>query len=272
MTEETLCQVQVVSVQKKLAAAVIVALGISFCAVPALAGAADDLARGKKLLKEMEDAKALKAFEAALAAEGINDKLRGEIYLNRGIAQSNLLNRAAAIESFKSALAADPEVTPPQLTSPKIKVLFDDIKRKAKEEADKAKTKTKTKLEPKPEPTPLPPPEPAEPKPTSINWPAWILLGGAAVAGGVGIAMGALSKSDSDKAADLELTYGQAQEHHDRAKTRATVANILLPVAGAAALTAALLFYLDRSKSEQPSAAVVPLEGGVLVQVNGVRF
>ncbi len=258
-------------VQKKLAAAVVIALGITVCASSALAGAAEDLSRGKKLLKEMEDAKALKAFEDALATEGISDKLRAEIYLNRGIAQSNLLNRAAAIESFKSALAADPEITPPKLTSPKIKVLFDDLKRKAKEKAEKAKREPAPG--PAPEQKPLPGPRPVhDPKPTSINWPAWILLGGAAVAGGVGIAMGALSKSDSDQAADLELTYDQAQGHHDRAKTRATVANILLPVAGAAALTAALLFYLNRDKPEQPSAAVVPLEGGVLVQVNGVRF
>lgn len=250
-----------------------VALLVVLLALPgtAWAGAREDLERGKKLLRDMEDAKGLQVLEGALKAPGLDDALRAQLHLHIGIAQSNLMRRNEAVASFKAALKADPEIRPPELTSPKIKALFEQVRLEVQKEAAQSKAPPRAKPAPRPAPQPAPPPAPA-PAPSRINWPAWGLLGVAAVAGGVGIAMGALSRSDANKAADLTMFYSQAKELHDRARTRATAANVLLAVGGAAAIASGVLFYLGFRKAERASAAIVPVDSGILVQVSGVAW
>jgi tetratricopeptide (TPR) repeat protein len=228
--------------------------------------------RGVKLLKDMEDAKALDELERALKVPETSAKERAQIHLHMGIAQSNLLKRDAARQSFRAALKLDPAIRPPELTSPKIGQIFEEVRLEVQAERKDEKPGPPVAAPPK-EPAEQPTvPEASVAKERPVNWPAWITLGAAVAAGGVGIAMGALSSSAEDQANDISLTYYAAKEHHDKAQGRALAANILFGVAGAAAVASGVLFYLGWRKTERASAAVVPLDSGVLVQLRGVAW
>lgn len=234
----------------------------------ALAKTGPHFEEGLKQLERMEYDEALASFERALSWPGNTGQDRARIQLQIGIAQSNLGKYDAAEQSFKRALAEDPEVALPSLTSPKIRALFERVR---------AEARAQTPASP-PTPAEPPPPEPAtedapevEDKPSRVNWPAWITLGVAVAAGGTGLAMGLLYRSEKEQAEDLSTRYDAAVEHADRANSRGLAAAILFGAAGAAAVTSAVLFYLGWKKKDDTgattSAMVVPTRSGALLQL-----
>lgn len=233
--------------------------------LPDRAGANPHLAEGLRLLNEMEDTRALAALKRALDWPDNTPKLRAEIYLNIGIAHGNLLHRNAASESFRRALEQDPSITLPDRTSPKIKDLFQRVR--AELQQQRSRPPAPPTAEPGPQPPPLPPATPA----SSPYLPAWIVAG---VAGGslvTAIVLGALSKSSSNNAEDISLTYDEAKAHHDKATRRALGANIMFGVAGAAAITSGVLFYLGYRGKEKARTRVSVAAGptGVLLRLQG---
>lgn len=219
--------------------------------------------QGVQQLKQLEYDEALKSFERAGAWPGNTARDRASILVHVGIAQSSLGDHAAAEKSFKEALALDRGVPLPDFTSPKIQALFERVQ----EETTPQPT---VKPEPAPEAGPPPmlpkPPPPAE-EPTRSRWPAWVALGAGVAAGGAGLAMALLYRSEKDKAEDLSTRYPEARDHADRANAYRIAAPVLFAAAGAALTTSAVLFYLGRKK-ERASAAILPVPSGVVLQAS----
>lgn len=248
---------------------------------PARAEERPHLQRGIRLLGEMEDARALEAFQKALARPGNTANDRALIYFYIGVAHSNRFNEPAAEAHFRKALAEEAAFKPPEMTAPKIKTRFEQIR--AAFLAEKARQEEQIQREEKKRPTKAQKMEPeigrkqavvvAAPVPArdteegSINWPAWITLGGAVAAGVAGTVMAVQFSEENDKAADMKLRYPEAMAHHDRAESRGLAANILFAVAGAAAITSGVLFYLKWRKRESATASVVPLRSGAMVHL-----
>ncbi len=250
---------------------------VLFAAAPALAKpkskAATALQRAIKLSNDMEDAKALKELQKALAASPTEAE-QAQIHLYFGIAYFNLLKPEEAKQSFGKALDLDPALELPESTSPKIKDLFAKLKAGRGKKPDEGKTPPPPTSKPDEGGTITPPPPPPPPPKRSVNWPAWITAGVAVAAGAAGLGLGLAARSSADQAADLTLPWAEAQSHHDSAKGKALGANVCFGIAGAAAIASTVLFVVgSRSKREAPSASLVPLpSGGALVQVSGVRW
>lgn len=234
--------------------------------------AAVALQKGIKLLNDMEDAKALKELQKALGANPTSEE-QSRIHLYLGITYFNLLKPEDAKQSFGKALDLNEAAELPESTSPKIKDLF------AKLKASRVKKPDEGTVTPPPTSKPdegttgpvTPPPPPPEKR--SWNWPAWITAGVAVAAGAAGLGLGLSARSSADQAADLSLPWAEAQSHHDSATGKALGANICFGVAGAAAIASGVLFVIgSRNKREAPSAAVVPLPSGAVVQVGGIRW
>ena len=224
-----------------------------------------ELEEGLRLLRDMEDARALEALGRALERARTDAGLRARIYLTMGIAHGNLLKRQAATEAFVNALRADPSITLPPRTSPKIEALFRRARLEVEQPATGADESTPPPVAPAPPPA-------RQPSFLRRHLPAIAVMG---VAGGAlvtGIVLGALSRSAADKAADIELTFDEASAHHDRAKRRALGANITFGIAGAAAVASGVLFYLSyRSERRGTTAALVPGPDGAALLLEG-RF
>jgi tetratricopeptide (TPR) repeat protein len=235
--------------------------------------AAVALQKAIKLLNDMEDAKALKELQRALAATP-TEKEQLQIHLYLGITYFNLLKPEDARQSFTKALALDPSLELPESTSPKIKDLFAKLKatRVVKKPDEGTGTPPPTSKPDEGSGAVTPPPPPPPPK-RGWNWPAWITAGVAVAVGAAGLGLGLAARSSADSAADLNLPWAEAQSQHDSATGKALGANICFGVAGAAAIASGVLFVLgSRSKREAPSAAIVPLRTGALVQVGGLRW
>lgn len=265
---------------------------LGLVALPLQSARADEdpnLKQGIRLLDEMEDAKALEAFEKALARPGNTAKDRALIYFYIGVAHSNRFNEQAAEAHFRKALAEDAAFHPPEMIAPKIKTRFEQIRaaflaekarqtptKRPEEKSQKERPKEHRRVE-RGQPAPAPPPVVARARDTetpagrsgTINWPAWVTLGVAAAATVAGTVMAVQFAEENDKATDLSLTYPEAIAHHDRAESRGLAANILFSVAGAAAITSGVLFYLKWRKRESAEASLLPLSSGAIVQVKG---
>ncbi|MCA9671926.1 MAG: hypothetical protein KC503_40280 [Myxococcales bacterium] len=270
------------------------------------------LARAKKLLEQFKDRAALRALQRARRARGNSRRLRAEIWMYIGIANYNLLKQRAAGRAFRRALRANRGVQLPGSVSPKIRALWQRI------EASLPKVKAPPVKPPPVKPPPVKPPvkPPVQPPPdntnnggtnntsnskpkgnldpvasgallddkdtggSSINWPAWIAAGVALGAAGAAIGVGLSAKSEAEKAADLEKTYEAAEVSHAKATERALITNIMIGVAGAAAVTSAIFFIVrgrrartgDSAKGSVPrlvSAGVSPTRGGALLGLSG---
>lgn len=251
----------------------------------ALARPNPHLQRGIKLLQEMEDARALAELQRALRMRGNSAEAQAEIYVYIGIAQFNLLRTEQARASFGAALDRNPNVDLPPLTSPKIRQVFESVRA------------SRRSVAPQPEPGPEPEPEPPVPtfqpkrpnqpppvirrarRPRQVSfwgryWPALALIGVGVAAAGAGIGCGVTAASEAEKSKDVNLPYEEARAHYDEAGRRALAANVLYGVAGAAALTSAVLFwyYATRRPAEPAaSAAVLPARSGVVLRL-GARW
>lgn len=263
-------------------------VGALLChAAPGWAEMAPQFDKGVELLKQLEYVRAIELFEKALESPANTAAQRARIHVQIGIARSGLTEYDAAKAAFKRALTEDRSVELPANTSPKIRALFEKVRFEMpaqKPVVPKLPTSTD-------KPSPLDAREDGdvdveEKKDTGdvdsarsgTNWPAWITLGVGAAAGVAGLAMGLMNRSEKDKAEDQALFYNEAKDHADKAASYGTAANVLFGVAGAAALTSAVLFYLghrkkaandspaDDSLADDISAAVVPTTSGVVVQ------
>jgi tetratricopeptide (TPR) repeat protein len=250
-------------------------IGLVVLAVsPAYAEDNPHFQKGLKLLDDMEDKKALKAFDRALERPGNTAKDRARIYYYMGVAHSNLFQQEAAKEQFKKALGDDPTIKPPEMTAPKIKALFEKARAEHLEETDR---KMKAIMEegeatPLPEPKPPPPPTSAPRDTSSANWPAWIALGVAVSSGVAGTVMAVQFNKANSEAGDLSVPYTEAKSQHDKATSTGLTASILFGVAGAAAVTSGVLFLLKWRRSERATASIVPLPRGAMLQVAGTSW
>jgi len=240
-------------------------------AAPAWSRTGPHFDMGVGLMKRFEHAEAIQAFEQALDWPGNTRQERATIYLYIGVAQSHLTDYSAAEASFKRSLALDPSAELPKNTSPKITALLERVRG----ELRPAKPVATPPQVPPPASTPatVPVEEPRAARRSTINWPAWITLGGAVAAGVTGLALGLASRSAWSSAEDKKVSYDEAVQHADDASSRAIGADIMFGVAGAAAIASGVLFYLGswrKHPDREVSAAVVPTPSGAMVQI-GVR-
>ena len=240
------------------------------------------LEAGKKYLNDMEDAKALKAFEGALSETGITPKARAQLLLYIGIAQINLTNEAAAKESFGKALDADPAVELPKDVSPKIKGTFDQVKteretRLAQEKQRKAEEAARRKAEADARARQVVAARPKSDPQAPLKISAWATLGLAVVAGATGLGLGVSAKSLGKDAAGLGHTYSEAESLHNKATGRALGANVLFGIAGAAAIASAVLFYFGYGRSGAPerrtaAAGIDLVPGGAVIGITATPW
>ena len=223
---------------------------------------------GVAQLNNMEDRKALDTFIIALKETKEDDKV-ASIHIYMGMAHFNLLDQAAARMSFREALKLRPKTPLPANVSPKIRELFQQVKDKVNAEMA---AKLKRKSKPKPKPKPKKPPPPKDDGRGAYRASAWVMLGVAVAAAGAGVGLGLTGRSLASDAEDLSLPYAEARDLHDQASTRYLVTNILIGVAGAAAVTSGVLLYFGYRGQPEAQVALVPLQGGALVQVGGVRW
>ena len=116
--------------------------------------------------------------------------------------------------------------------------------------------------------------EHGEPTASPPLWSRWWLWGGAAVAvAGAGVAFGVLASGAEDdvkrlnmQSTTMPIDFAQAKAREDDAHTDALLANISFGVAGALAITSAILLYRD-----QTTVVATPTRGGAAVSVS-VRF
>jgi tetratricopeptide (TPR) repeat protein len=218
------------------------------------------LEHGIKLLTELESAKAVKQLRRALRWRGSSPAELATIHLYLGIAHFNLQQTREAAASFRRALALRPEIQLPRLTSPKIEELFRSLRPAV------------------PAPAPPPPSRPAAPGPVRAPPPprsappedaivarssptrvaAWTTGGVAAATGVAAVALASLTAVENSRAGDLGLTSREAMAHHDAATSRALGANVCFALAGAAAVTAGVLFYLSWRRAREARAGRTP--------------
>ena len=241
---------------------------VLFGGAPAWAAPNPHLVQGKKLLNDMEDAKALESFKQALEEPGLPVKEKAEIFMHMGVANFNLLKKAEAKKSFRQALEIFPDAKLPAMTSPKIRTFFKKVQAKYKADTQPRVIKHK----PRPKPKPIHVPKPPDHGRGALRWSAWGCLGLAVAAAGTGVAMAMLAGDYEDKANDLTIPFSAAEEYHQKGETRAMVANIMFATAGAAAITSGVLFYFGYRKTSAATATVVPIPSGVMVQVGGIRW
>ncbi len=252
----------------------LLALALSLSAASAQARPNPHLQRGIRLLNDMEDAKALGELQRALKLRGQSPEEKARVHLYLGIAQFNLLQAEKARASFRAALELQAAIELPEQTSPKIQQLFQRVRRELGGGTEPT-TPSQPLTTPPPATSPASAPTPPPPRPISrVNWPAWLTLGLAGACGVAGLGLGLSSRSEASQADDLTLPYGAAKDHHDAATSRALAANILFGVAGAAAITSGILFWVGhrRAAAERPVATVVPLPSGAAVQISGALW
>jgi len=99
-----------------------------------------------------------------------------------------------------------------------------------------------------------------------------VTLGLALTAGGVGLGLGVVARSEANTANDPSLFNDEAQATRARAERYSLSANLLFGVAGACAVVSGVLFIVGRRDREAPRASIAPVRGGALVQLDGVRW
>ncbi len=243
---------------------------VLFWGLAAWAAPNPHLEKGKKLLNDMEEAKALESFSQALEEPGLPVKEKAQIYLHMGIAHFNLLKKDEAKKDFKQALETYPDIKLPAMTSPKIRTFFKEVQDKHKAATKPKVIKPVKPIKTRPR-TVVPTPKPSDGR-APLRWSAWGCLAVALGAAGTGVAMAVLAKDFEDKANDLSMPFSVAEEYHDKAQNRALLANIMWGVIGAAAVASGVLFYFGYRKKSTATASVVPIPGGVMVQVGGIRW
>lgn len=218
--------------------------------------------QGIALLADMEDKEAITAFREALSVSK-TDSEKASIYIYMGIAHFNLLEKDSARQSFQQALLLDAKSALPEIVSPKIQEVFDGVK---------GEMKAALKPKPKPKPKRKPKPKPKKSGQGAYRISAFVTLGLAVAAAAAGAGLAASGSGLEDDADDRSLSWAEAEDLHDQASSRYLGANILFGVAGAAAVTSAVMFYFGYRDMPEARVSLLPLRGGAIIQVGGVRW
>ena len=209
-----------------------------------------NLEEAKRLISAFQQERALVELERAAARSASEPAVLAQVYLYRGVAYGGLVDGIKAVESFRAALAFDPEVVLPEV-SERVAAWFDESRRLAG-------------LPPRippgppavvaPSPAVLPPaveppralPGAVQPAPRS-RWKLYLggaLLGAAAIVAGTGAWAGADSRRLNQQW-QLEPGVGASQQLQQQAEGRATLANMLFGVSGALAIGGGVVFVLE---------------------------
>jgi hypothetical protein len=262
--------------------ALVLLLGSAAAPSPALARRKAQhraLHQGIEAVRRLEDKKALVLLGRALHEGGNRRADLAQIHLYMGIARANLFETQRAKDEFAAALTYEAAVKLPPLTAPKIRDLFEEVRRGraagrgaspaapfsdgravapnaddetvAPRPAPVEPSAATPALVPRPAPAPTDAP-PSSPTRSALAWPVWLCLGIGVAAGATGIGLGVSARSENEKSQDLTLTSSAADAHASSASSQALGANILFGVAGAAVLTAAVLFIVKWNKANSP--------------------
>jgi tetratricopeptide (TPR) repeat protein len=235
------------------------------------------LLRGVRLLDRAEDEKALKAFNRALKWRHNRRRELARIHVYLGITHLNLTDEESARSHFRKGLKLNPKIALPEDVSPKIRQLMAQIREELAEKPEPGTPQPMPPVTAPPRTTPPPAVTPVVTRRKTASawsyWPAWTALSVSVAAGGAGLALGLMARSRADEANDLKLPEADAKDKHDSAGTLALTANILFAAAGGAAILSGVLFYLGSGRpADSATAEVIPLRGGALVQLRGVRW
>jgi hypothetical protein len=205
-----------------------------------LAAANPYLAEAKVFYDEFEFEKCLKRLDKAATPDSTRAEL-AQIELYGGLCEFNLGREDAARRRFRMALRFDPAVGLPPETSPKIEELFRAEARRPSEELPPS-------LVPRPAETTNANPAlsvgPAQPGVGRHVGP--VVLAGAAVAFcAVGVWAG-LEAKGAERLANTEEFDQPSFDAEQRARSRATLANVAFAGAATTAAVAAIWFLLSR--------------------------
>ncbi|MBK7863916.1 MAG: hypothetical protein IPJ65_35970 [Archangiaceae bacterium] len=156
-----------------------------------------------------------------------SDAQRTRVWLHQGVVFANVPDPTAAKASWRRALELEPRGELPLPVSPRVKVLFDEARKEAAQARADAPRRPSLTANPNEAPFPLVP---------------ILSLGGALVAGGVGL--GFAVSANSMLATARTLMEPDATQLRNRAGTQSTVAYVAFAVAGAAALAALITFIV----------------------------
>jgi hypothetical protein len=207
------------------------------------------LNQAKAFQQQLDFEKCLRRLEQASRWQGNSKPQLALIELYSGLCEAGLGHETEASEHFELGFTLDPHLELPPQQGPKITALFKKAKDRApppspEETAEVKPPPPPVKLAPEPPPTP-PPAVTIEPaKTTHLAAPVTVLvIGGIAL--GTGIAFGALSKSASDSAHAMAMSVFETdvRAQLQSAQTQALVANVLFGVAGAALITAVVVYF-----------------------------
>ncbi|HUB08804.1 MAG TPA: caspase family protein, partial [Myxococcales bacterium] len=232
-------------------------------------GAAAALARAVQLFEKFDDVRAASAFRAILRS-GPPDPIAAKAHAYLGLIAFNELRLADARQEFRAALEADPAVDiPTEDASPKARVAF----AQAQQEAEQAPPPPVPRPAAARAPLIVAPPSnrsvetavampPAHPLRTASYW----VLGGAAIAAGVGLYFGV---DQASAWSAIQGTEGTIETQNDQARYRrdGIIADVLYGVAGLGAVSAVTLFFVARGQA-QPAITLAPSAGGATARVS----
>jgi hypothetical protein len=240
--------------QRRLA--LLLAWGVWSAPLAAFAEPSPSLTEAIEQFKHLEDQRAAKLLTEFLTEQRSTAEA-GLAHVYLGLIRLNALDDEGCLREFKTAMALDATLELPPKVSPKAKPLFAQAKKDVAPVAA-------------PAPAVAAPPvvmlEGAPPSAGSSRVPAYATGIGAVVVAGVGIVLGVLSNSDYNSAVATN-DLGNSNSLASRSGSEGLAADVCFAVAGVAAVTAVVLYFVERGSTRVPESTVVGGAGGM-----GVRF
>lgn len=240
--------------QRRLA--LLIAWGVWSAPLAALAAPSPSLTEAIEQFKHLEDQRAAKLLTEFLTEQRSTAEA-GLAHVYLGLIRLNALDDEGCQREFKTALALDATLELPPKVSPKAKPIFAQLKKEVAPAASPALAVVAP---------PMVMLEGSPPSAGSSHIPAYATGIGAVVVAGVGIVLGVLSNSDYS-AALATSDLGNSNSLASRSGTEGLGADVCFAVAGVAAVTAVVLYFVERGSGKVPESTVVGGTGGV-----GVRF
>ncbi len=231
-------------------------VGSSSAPMAAAAEPPASLAQAIELFRHLEDQRAAKLLKQFLTEEHpTGEAALAHVYL--GLIKLNALDDKGCKEEFTTALTLDPSLELPPKISPKARPLFADAKKAMPAPAPKA-APTAEAAATGPALDVAPPPlvmlEDAQVATGPSRIPAYATGIGAVVVAGVGVVLGVLSNSDYNSAISSN-DLGQSNSFASRSGSEGLAADVCFTVAGVAAATAVVLYFLERKTGKAPAAS-----------------
>jgi tetratricopeptide (TPR) repeat protein len=190
--------------------------------------------------ESLEYESALNLLNQARDAPMLTPRDQATIYMYLGLVRFSKGERDLADQSFRQALDIDPTLQLPAHTSPKIVERFDVVKAKRVAE-----------------------------QPTRSHTGAWIAAGATVALAGTGVVFGVLAHKNANDF-DAAQFADDAQRKKESARTDTHLANVFYGVAGAAAVTAIVLYIIEDhtqpAATQTVSVAAGPTQIGVIAR------